>query len=133
GDGECDEGSVWESAMFAAHYKLDNLIAFVDRNDIQIDGFTRDVLNLEPFAEKWVSFGWNVFITNGNDISKILEAFEWAKSKRGSGKPSVIIFKTVPGKGVSFMEGKFQWHGKAPNAEEAAIALTELAEARAKI
>lgn len=133
GDGECDEGSVWESAMFASHYKLDNLIAFVDRNDIQIDGFTRDVMNLEPFAEKWVSFGWNVFITGGHDIPKILEAFEWVKSKAGSGKPSVIIFKTTPGKGVSFMEGKFQWHGKAPNAEEAAIALKELAEARAKI
>jgi transketolase len=132
-DGECDEGSTWEAAMFASHYKLDNLIAFVDRNDIQIDGFTHDVMNLEPFADKWKSFGWNVYIEGGHDIAKILQAFEWAKSKRGSGKPSVIIFKTIPGKGVSFMEGKADWHGKPPSKDEAVIALNELAEQRAKI
>jgi transketolase len=133
GDGECEEGSVWEAAMFAAHYKLDNLIAYVDFNNIQIDGFVSDVMAIEPFAEKWRSFGWNVIEEKGNDIPSILKAFEWAGKNRGSGKPSMILFKTIPGKGVSFMEGKYEWHGKPPSKEEAEIALKELAEARAKI
>ena len=132
-DGECEEGSTWEAAMFAAHYKLDNLIAYVDYNDIQIDGHVHDIMGLEPFAEKWKAFGWNVIEEDGNDIPSILKAFEWAKNNRGKGKPSVIVFKTILGKGVSFMENQYPWHGKPPSKEEAEKALKELAETRAKL
>ncbi|MFH0836047.1 MAG: transketolase [Candidatus Micrarchaeota archaeon] len=132
-DGECDEGSTWEAAMFASHYALDNLIAFVDRNDIQICGSTCDVMNLEPFVDKWRSFGWNVLIADGHNIPEILKAFDWAKANRGSRQPSVIIFETIPGKGVSFMQGTAAWHGKPPNKEEAEDALAELAGARCEL
>ena len=132
-DGECEEGSTWESAMFASHSKLDNLIAYVDYNNIQIDGFVEDIMGLEPFADKWRAFGWNVLEADGNNVEKILDAFQWAKAGAGKSKPSMIIFKTVPGKGVSFMQGKFEWHGKPPNKEEAEIALKELGEQREKI
>lgn len=123
-DGEHDEGNHWEAVMFAGKNKLENLTSIVDRNNIQIDGFTDDVMPLEPLAEKYRSFSWNVIDVNGNDISEVIRAANTAKSVLG--KPTVIIARTVPGKGVSFMEGKYEWHGKAPNHEEAKKALEEL-------
>ena len=125
GDGELDEGQCWEAFMFAAKYKLDNLTAFVDRNYIQIDGNTEDIMPTDPLAEKFRAFNWNAIEINGNDIKQILSAFEKAKNYRG--KPSVVICKTVPGKGVKFMEKRYEWHGKTPNREEAIKALSELA------
>ena len=124
GDGECDEGQVWEAAMAAAHFKLDKLIAIVDNNGIQLDGWNKDIMNLEPLNEKWKSFGWNVIEANGHDIAEVIEAFEQAKKTLG--QPTVIIAHTVKGKGVSFMENNPDFHGKAPNAEELKIALKEL-------
>ncbi|MDO8491566.1 MAG: transketolase [Dehalococcoidia bacterium] len=124
GDGECDEGQVWEAAMAAAHFKMDNLTAIVDRNEIQLDGWTEEIMNLEPFADKWRAFGWNVVEINGHSISEILDAFEKAKSFQG--RPSVIIAHTVKGKGVSFMENNPEFHGKAPNPEQVKLALKEL-------
>jgi transketolase len=124
GDGECDEGQVWEAAMAAAHFKLDKLIAIVDNNGIQIDGWNKDVMNLEPLNEKWRSFNWEVIETNGNDIARVVEAFE--KAGRVRGKPCVIIAHTVKGEGVSFMENNPDFHGKAPSAEELKKALKEL-------
>jgi transketolase len=124
GDGECDEGQVWEAAMAAAHFKLDKLIAIVDNNGIQIDGWNKDVMNLEPLKDKWKSFNWNVVETEGNDIVQVLKAFE--KAKQGTGGPSVIIAHTIKGKGVSFMENNADFHGKAPNADETEKALKEL-------
>ena len=125
GDGELDEGQCWEAFMFAAKYKLDNLTAFVDRNYIQIDGNTEDIMPTDPLAEKFRAFNWNVIEINGNDMKQILSAFEKAKNYRG--KPSVVICKTVPGKGVKFMEKRYEWHGKTPKREEAIKALSELA------
>lgn len=124
GDGELDEGQCWESFMFAAKYKLDNLIGFVDRNHIQIDGTTEDIMPLEPVAGKFRAFNWNVITINGNNMKEILAAFKQAKEYRG--KPTVIICETIPGKGVSFMERRFEWHGKPPVKEEAIIALNEI-------
>jgi len=124
GDGECDEGQVWEAAMAAAHFKLDKLIAIVDNNGIQLDGWNKNIMNLEPFAQKWRSFGWLVIETDGHDIAKLIEAFEQAK--KTTGQPAVIIAHTVKGKGVSFMENNSDFHGKAPNADELKIALKEL-------
>ena len=124
GDGECDEGQVWEAAMAAAHHKLDNLVAIVDNNGLQIDGWNRDVMNLEPFGEKWQAFGWNVIELDGHDIARLLDAFDRAKSVKG--KPTVIIAHTIKGKGVSFMENNVDFHGKAPNAEQVELALKEL-------
>ena len=124
GDGECDEGQVWEGAMAAAHFKLDNLVAIIDNNGIQLDGWTRDIMNLEPLNKKWQSFGWRVFEVDGHDFSQLIEAFEQAK--RVKGRPSIIIAHTVKGKGVSFMENNVDFHGKAPNAEQVEIALKEL-------
>ncbi len=131
GDGEINEGQAWEAFMLAPKFGLDNLVAVIDRNNIQIDGTSDDVLPLEPLDEKFTSFGWNVVVADGNNISALLHAFSMAQECRG--KPSVIIAKTVPGKGVSFMEGKFTWHGKCPNKEEAALALKELGEARKQL
>jgi len=131
GDGEMNEGQVWEAFMCASKYKLDNLVAIIDRNNIQIDGTTDDVLPLEPLAEKLDSFGWNAIVVDGNNTNAIMHAFELARSC--SGKPSAIIAKTIPGKGVSFMEGKFGWHGKSPNKEEGEQALKELDIARRKL
>ena len=125
GDGECDEGQVWEAAMAAAHFKLERLIAIVDYNGIQIDGWNKDVMNLEPFNDKWKSFNWNVIEANGHDIAEIVGALQQAKELRNE-KPTVIIAHTVKGKGVSFMENNPDFHGKAPNAEELKIALREL-------
>jgi transketolase len=131
GDGEMNEGQVWEALLLAAKYKLSNLTAIIDRNNIQIDGTSDDVLPLEPLAAKLSSFGWNVLEIDGNDMDAILRAFDAAR--KNFEKPTAIIAKTVPGKGVSFMEGKFEWHGKTPNPEQAAQALKELEEARKKL
>jgi transketolase len=124
GDGECDEGQVWEAAMAAAHHKLDNLIAIVDNNGLQIDGWNRDVMNLDPFNKKWEGFGWYVIEVDGHDFTQLLNAFNQAKSVKG--QPTVIIAHTVKGKGVSFMENNPDFHGKAPTAAEVALALKEL-------
>lgn len=124
GDGELQEGLVWEAAMAAAHYKLDSLIAFVDWNGLQIDGKNEDVITVAPIDEKFRSFGWNVQFIDGHDFEDIAEAVNKAKSS--SGKPHVIIAKTVKGKGVSFMENQAGWHGKAPNDEQLEQAIAEL-------
>jgi len=124
GDGECDEGQIWEAAMAAAHFKLDNLVAIVDNNGQQIDGWNRDVMSLDPFSDKWQAFGWHVIEVNGHELTRLIEAFDQAKLIKG--KPTVIIAHTIKGKGVSFMENNPDFHGKAPNAEEVEIALKEL-------
>jgi len=124
GDGECDEGQIWEAAMLSAHYKLDNLIAIVDRNGLQIDGQTEKIMCLEPFARKWESFGWNVIEIDGNDMTQILGAFDEASCVIG--RPTVVIAHTFKGKGVSFMEWMNSFHGKAPSEEEMIRALEEL-------
>ena len=126
GDGELDEGSIWEAAMSAAHYKLSNLCAIVDNNGLQIDGAVEDVMNINPLPEKWKAFGWNVIEIDGHSVKEIKEAF--AKARECKDAPSVIIAKTVKGKGVSFMENVAGWHGVAPNAEQEKAALTELDE-----
>ena len=131
GDGELDEGQCWEAFMFAAKYKLDNLIGFVDRNHIQIDGNTEDIMPLEPLADQFNAFNWNVIEIDGNNIKKILEAFNEAKKFKG--KPSVVICKTIPGKGVSFMENRYEWHGKTPKKDEAIEALKQIKEDENKI
>ncbi|MBA7642571.1 Apulose-4-phosphate transketolase subunit A [subsurface metagenome] len=124
GDGECDEGQVWEGAMAAAHFKVDNLVAIIDNNGQQIDGWNRDVMNLDPFSEKWRAFGWHVIEVDGHDLSQLIDAFDQAKLVKG--QPTVIIALTIKGKGVSFMENNPDFHGKAPNAAEMKIALKEL-------
>jgi transketolase len=124
GDGECEEGQVWEAAMSASKYKLDNLIAIIDYNNVQLVGNILDVMPLEPFSQKWESFGWNSIIIDGHDVESIIHALELAK--KSCGKPTVIIARTIKGKGVSFMEGKYQWHSKAPNSEEFELAMSEL-------
>ena len=124
GDGECDEGQVWEAAMAAAHYKLDNLVAIVDNNGLQIDGWNCDVMNLAPFNEKWRAFNWHVIEVDGHDFTQLIDAFNQAKLIKG--QPTVIIAHTIKGKGVSFMENNPDFHGKAPNAEQVEIALKEL-------
>ena len=125
GDGEHQEGSVWEAVMAAAHYKLDNLCAIVDRNGLQIDGRVKDVMNVEPLGLKYATFGWNVIEIDGHDIDEILSAFDAAAAHKGD--PTVIIANTVKGKGVSFMENQAAWHGTAPNAEQFEKAMAELA------
>jgi transketolase len=124
-DGECDEGQTWEAAMAAAHYKLDNLTAIVDKNEIQLSGFTKDIMSLEPLPAKWDAFGWRASEVDGNDIDEVLAALEDAKKVKG--QPAAIIAHTVKGKGVSFMENNVDFHGKAPNAEQLEKALKELA------
>ncbi|MFC1956372.1 transketolase, partial [Chloroflexota bacterium] len=124
GDGECDEGQVWEAAMAAPHFKLDNLVAVVDNNGLQIDGCNCDVMNLEPFNQKWQAFGWHVIDVNGHDFSQLLGAFEQAKLAKG--QPTVIIAHTIKGKGVSFMENNVDFHGKTLSASEVETALKEL-------
>ncbi len=124
GDGECQEGQIWEAAMAAAHYKLDNLIAYLDYNQLQIDGPIRSVLNPEPFPDKWKAFGWQVFTVDGHSLTEIIAATEAAQLS--TGRPSMIICHTIKGKGVSFMENEAGWHGKAPTDEQAKIALAEL-------
>jgi transketolase len=124
GDGELQEGLVWEAAMSASHYGLDNLLAIVDHNGLQIDGKNDDVMTVTPIGEKFAAFGWNVIGIDGHDYEQILDAF--AKARECKGKPTVIVAETIKGKGVSFMEGQAGWHGKAPNDEETAIALEDL-------
>ncbi len=124
GDGECDEGQVWEGAMAAAHFKVDNLVAIVDNNGQQIDGWNRDVMNLDPFNKKWQAFGWHVIEVDGHDLAQLIDAFNQAKLIKG--QPTVIIAHTIKGKGVSFMENNLDFHGKAPTAAEVERALKEL-------
>ena len=124
GDGECDEGQIWEAAMAAAYFKVDNLVAIIDRNKQQLDGWTQDIMNLEPLTEKWRAFNWYVIEIDGHNIDQIQQAIEEAETIKG--KPSVIIAHTVKGKGVSFMENNIDFHGKAPTPEQAELALREL-------
>lgn len=123
-DGECQEGSVWEAAMFAGHHKLDNLIVIIDHNKIQAFGRNKEIVDLEPFAKKWASFGWTVKEIDGHNFSQILNTLGGLPFKRN--KPSVVIAHTTKGKGVSFMEDKLLWHYKSPNVKELAAALREL-------
>lgn len=124
GDGEINEGTVWETAMSAPKFKLDHLITVIDRNHVQLDGTVADIMPTESLADKWAAFGWNVICCDGHDIADLDRAFTEAKANIGS--PSVIIAETIKGKGVSFMEGKNTWHGTAISDENLAIALTEL-------
>ena len=124
GDGELQEGSIWEAAMSASHHKLDNLISIIDRNYLQIDGKTEDVMKLEPLADKWKAFGWEVFECDGHNITEIIETVEKAKSIKN--KPSVIIANTVMGKGIKQIENNHLWHGKAPSKEELSSFIAEL-------
>ena len=125
GDGESEEGQVWEAAMFASHYKLDNLCVVLDLNGLQIDGKITEVMNPTPHDEKFRAFGWNVLYADAHDFDSIEAAFKSAREAK-NGKPSVIIANSTKGKGVSFMEGQCSWHGKAPNADEYAQAKSEL-------
>lgn len=124
GDGEIQEGQVWEAAMFAAHYNLDNLVAVVDNNNLQIDGKVNEVMSVYPIDEKFKSFGWNVATCNGHDFNSIAEAFN--KTKEKNGKPWVVIQTSVKGKDISFMENNAAWHGTAPNDEQFEKAMSEL-------
>jgi transketolase len=124
GDGEMDCGQTWEAAMAAAHYKLDNLTALVDRNKLQLDGPTEKIMSIEPLADKWKAFGWHVVEINGHDFKEIINSITIAKEVKG--KPTVVIAHTVKGKGVSFMEGSVGFHGKAPNDEQYEQAMKEL-------
>ena len=126
GDGECDEGSVWEAALQAAQYGLDRLCAVVDYNHMQSLFTVEETLRLEPFESKWRDFGWNAMSVNGHDVHALQDAFDWAKDQAGSGKPSVILAHTVKGKGVSFMENNILWHYRTPQGEEYEAALREL-------
>ena len=128
GDGELEEGQVWEAAMSAAHYKLDNLTAFVDYNGLQIDGNVTDVMNPEPITNKFEAFNWNVISIDGHNYEEIISAINEAKNVKD--KPTVIVCKTVKGKGVSFMENQCGWHGTAPNREQCEAAIKELGGAK---
>jgi len=130
-DGEHEEGNTWEAVLFAAKNKLDNLVCILDRNYIQIDGNTEDIMPLDPLDEKYKAFNWNVKVIKGNDMKEILSALKQARNNKG--KPLMIIANTIPGKGVSFMENDHTWHGKPPKSEEAKIALAELNKIRNKI
>lgn len=124
GDGELQEGSIWEAAMSASHYKLDNLCAIVDYNKVQENGPVNQIKNLEPLKGKWMSFGWHAIEIDGHDFNQLIKALD--EGEKTKGKPSVIIANTVKGKGISFMEGQAGWHGKAPNKEQLQAALLEL-------
>jgi len=124
GDGEIQEGQIWEAAMSAAHYKIDNLCALLDHNGLQIDGPVKEIMDIEPLADKWKSFGWHVFEVDGHDIEAILDALH--KAEKIKGKPSIIICETIKGKGVSFFENKVEYHGVAPTDGELEEALKEL-------
>ncbi len=128
GDGELQEGQIWEAAMFAAAHKVDNIIATVDFNGKQIDGPVEDVISLGDLEAKWKSFGWNVLNTNGNDMKSMIESFKEAKNRTKKGKPVVILMKTEMGCGVDFMMGTHKWHGVAPNDEQLKDALSQLEE-----
>ena len=124
GDGEMQEGSIWEAIMNASHHNLNNLIAFIDKNKLQIDGCTCEVKSIEPLDEKFEAFGWNVINIDGHNVEEIFDAVQSAKTMD---RPTAIIAETVKGKGVSFMENNCGWHGKAPNDEDFAKAMAELA------
>jgi transketolase len=124
GDGELQEGQVWEAAMAAGHFRLDNLCAVVDYNNLQIDGAVEKVMGLAPLADKWRAFRWNALEVDGHSVDALVSAFDRAANTRG--KPTVLLAKTVKGKGVSFMEDKAEWHGRAPNREEYEKAMEEL-------
>ena len=124
GDGEIQEGQFWEAAMSSSHYKLDNLCLIIDKNNLQIDGRTDEVMNVDPLDKKLESFGFEVFEVDGNNIDEVISVLQKAKTVKG--KPSAVIANTVKGKGVSFMENKVEWHGKAPNEEEFNKAIDEL-------
>ena len=128
GDGECNEGQIWEAAMAAAHFKLDNLTVILDKNGLQIDGYTRDIMNTEPMAEKWKSFGWEVIKIDGHDLEQIDSAIR--KATGISDRPVCIIANTLKGKGVSFMEDQCEWHGKTPSAEQSEKARLEISGVR---
>jgi len=123
-DGECEEGQTWEAALSAAHFKIDNVTAIVDCNGMQLSGWTRDIMNLEPFVRKWQAFGWHTIDIDGHDITQILSACQEAEGIKGM--PTVIVARTIKGKGVSFMENNVAFHGKAPSGEEVEKALKEL-------
>ena len=133
GDGEIEEGQIWEAAMFAAHYKLDNLCAIVDLNGLQIDGPTAVVMNSAPVDEKFKAFGFEVITVNGGDFDELEKAFDFFHKNIGSGKPTAILMKTLKGQGVSYMEGQVGWHGKAPNDAEYEQGINELEAARKAI
>jgi transketolase len=130
-DGEHDEGNTWEAVLLAGKEKLRNLVAVIDRNNIQIDGYTEDVMPLEPFANKYITFGWHVIEIDGHDMGEIIRAFEEARAVFE--KPTVIVAHTIPGRGVAEFERKYEWHGKAPNKDEANMALKELRTLNGKI
>ena len=133
GDGEIEEGQIWEAAMFAAHYKLDNLCAIVDLNGLQIEGPTAVVMNSAPVDEKFKAFGFEVITVNGGDFDELEKAFDFFHKNIGSGKPTAILMKTLKGQGVSYMEGQVGWHGKAPNDAEYEQGMNELEAARKAI
>lgn len=124
GDGEIQEGQVWEAAMTAAHYGLDNLTAILDNNRLQIDGFISEIMNIEPITAKWLAFGWHAIDVDGHDFAQILQALDEADQTKG--RPSIIVARTIKGKGVSIFENKPEYHGVAPTTEELAVALEEL-------
>jgi transketolase len=124
GDGEIQEGQIWEAAMTASHYRLDNLCAIIDNNGLQIDGHCSEVMAIEPIVEKWEAFGWHVIDIDGHNMKAIVEAFDEAESVKG--RPTMVVARTVKGKGVSFFEGKVEYHGLAPTQEELTSALKEL-------
>jgi len=124
GDGEIQEGQVWEAAMTAAHLKLDNVCVIVDWNGVQLDGSTKEVMDIEPISEKFASFNWNVLQVDGHDLGALLTCYRQAMNRRGC--PTVLIAKCTKGKGVSFMENKAEWHGLAPTNEQLAMALSEI-------
>jgi len=124
GDGECDEGQIWEAAMSASHYELGNLIGILDRNGLQIDGFTKDIMNTEPMIDKWLSFGWHVIEIDAHNFDEIESAINQAIEVKNA--PVMIVANSIKGKGVSFMENECGWHGKAPSPEEAEMAKVEI-------
>jgi transketolase len=126
GDGELQEGQIWEAAMYAPHHGVDNLISFVDCNGQQIDGSTDDVMNLGDLAGKWAAFNWHVLTCDGHDFDALRNAIAKAKANRGSGRPTVVLMRTEMGKGVDFMEGTHEWHGIAPNVDQLESALAQL-------
>lgn len=128
GDGECEEGQIWEAAMFSSHHKIDNLIAMVDWNGQQIDGKVDDVAGVGDLEGKWKAFGWTPIVADGHDFKEILKAFDQAKGLAGNGKPVMILFRSDMGHGVDFMAGTHKWHGKAPSQEQCDQALSQLEE-----
>ena len=128
GDGELQEGQIWEAAMYAAHHKIDNIISTIDLNGQQIDGSTEQVMSLGDIKGKWIAFGWDVLEMNGNNMQNVVDTLNIAKQHTGKGKPVLILMKTEMGAGVDFMMGSHKWHGIAPNNEQLAAALAQLEE-----